>query len=323
MINLKSRTVSVVLSFYNEEEVLEELVRRLRNIFQGTLKNLISQYELIFVDDNSTDRSKEILVTLAKDYNDIKIIRMSRNFGVSQCVLAGMEYASGDAVIYMDADLQDPPEVIPIMVNHWTNEGVDVVHTKRISRKGEPRLKLWVTRLAYKIIRIFSDIAIESEVGDFKLLSKRVVDQVIRFRENKPFIRGIVNWVGFEQKTIEYKREPRYAGETKYPFYGRRVILNFLDSALISFSSIPLRIGLFLGFLVSLGAFIYLVLIFVMKYLGINIPGWSAIMATLLVLGGIQLLTIGIIGLYLNEIFLESKHRPNYIVKETYGFETD
>lgn len=318
---MKNRNISVVLSFYNEEKVLEELVRRLRKVFQEDLKGTISGYELIFVDDDSKDRSKEILTSLSKGHEDIKIITMSRNFGVSPCALAGMEYATGDAVIYMDADLQDPPEFIPQMVRLWIDEGVDVVHTKRRSREGESFLKLLLTKLAYHSIKMFSDIKMDVEVGDFKLLSRRVVDEVVKLKEKKPFVRGMINWVGFVQETILYNREPRYAGKTKFPFYGWKVINNFIDSALISFSDVLLKLALLVGFFISFGAFMYLLVIFVMKYMGWSLPGWSAIMATMLVLGGIQLLTIGVLGLYVNIVFIESKRRPNYIVKETYGFD--
>ncbi len=312
--------VSIVLSFFNEEDVLEELVDRLRNVFRDVLKSNISDYELIFVNDASTDRSKGILMNLSKGNEDIKIINMSRNFGVSPCVLAGMEFSSGDAVIYMDADLQDPPELIPEMVKTWLQEEADVVHTKRLSRAGESKFKLWLTKIGYLILNKVSNINIEPEVGDFKLLSRRAVNELVRLKEKKPFMRGMVNWIGFKQTTILYNREARFAGETKFKVYGWKVISNFLDSALISFSDVPLKFSLLVGFLVSIGAFCYLVIVFAMKYMGLSLPGWSAIMATMLMIGGIQLFTTGMLGLYINVMFLEAKRRPNYIVESTFGF---
>lgn len=314
--------ISVIFSFYNEEDVLEELVTRVRKAFQSELSGLVDTHELIFVNDSSTDGSLALLHRLAEGCDDIRIINMSRNFGISPCVFAGFEHASGDAVIYMDADLQDPPELIPQLVGLWLDDReIDVVHTKRASRAGESRIKLFITKIGYAILRKVSNITIQPEVGDFKLLSRRAVNQLIRFREHRPFTRGLVNWIGFNQTTISYNREERFAGETKFPVFSWGVISNFLDSALISFSDVPLKLSLLTGFLVSFGAFCYLIMIFVMKYLNWSLPGWSAIMATMLMLGGIQLFTLGMLGLYINSIFIESKKRPNYIIASTFGFD--
>lgn len=319
----KKPTISVVLSFFNEESVLSELVHRLRTALRAQLKAVISGYELIFVNDASIDRSKEILMDLSGNIHDIKILNMSRNFGVSECVMAGLKFSSGDAVIYMDADLQDPPEIIPEMIKEWLSTGADVVHTKRKTREGESKIKLWLTKLGYIILNKTSNITIELEVGDFKLLSRRVVNELLKLNEKKPFMRGLVNWVGFKQETIYYHREKRFAGETNAPILGWRVISNFLDSALISFSDIPLKISLIIGFLVSVGAFFYIIVVIIQKIMGWYVPGWPAIMATMLILGGVQLMTLGILGLYINNIYLESKKRPNYIVENTFGFDND
>jgi dolichol-phosphate mannosyltransferase len=306
--------ISVVLSFRNEEEVLLELIRRLRNVLK---KDVGDNYELIFVNDASDDRSLDILINTAKGHNDIKIINMSRLFGGSVCVMAGLKYAKGDAVIYMDADLQDPPELIPELIRVWKeNKEVEVVNTVRLSRAGEHPLKLWLTKLGYKILKSVSDIDLIVNAGDFKLLSRRMVKELLKFEEERPFLRGIVYWVGFKQAQVFYNRDARFAGKTKFPIYSKRVIKNFLDSALISFSDAPLKISLFLGFLVSVGAFCYLIIIFIMKFFNLSLPGWSAIMATMLVLGGMQLLTIGVMGLYINAIYRETKDRPRYIIKD-------
>ncbi len=316
--------LSVVLSFKNEEAVLPELIRRLRTVLLNERKEgHLKSHELIFVNDLSTDRSEKILLDAAQGNDDIKILTMSRTFGVAPCVLAGMEYSSGDLVVYMDADLQDPPEVIPELLQVWREgEEVDVVHTARLSRAGESQLKLWVTQLGYRILRRFSDIELQIEVGDFKLLSRRAVNHLITFREKNPYIRGLVQWIGFNQVTIHYHREARFAGKTKFPLLDPQVIRHFLTSALISFSDIPLQLSTLLGLLTSLSAFGVLIHTLIEKLRGRNLPGWTAIMVAMLFLGGVQLLSIGFLGLYINSIFVESKRRPNYIIKHTYGFES-
>ncbi|MEK7568226.1 MAG: glycosyltransferase family 2 protein [Patescibacteria group bacterium] len=316
--------LSIVLSFRNEEEVLPELIRRLRKVLLAEqIKNAIGGYELIFVNDVSTDRSLEILLSEAHNNKDIKIINMSRNFGVSPCVMAGMQYAKGDVLVYMDTDLQDPPELIPEMLRARNEQKADVVHTKRKSRDGESRVKLLITKLGYFILKKFSSIDIQPETGDFKLLSRRAVNHLIQLKENRPFVRGLINWIGFKQTAIEYNREKRSAGKTKFPVLGKKVISNFFNSALISFSDAPLKLASFMGFLVSAGAFFLLIYIVVQKILGHNLPGWSAIMVTMLFLGGLNLLAIGILGLYVNSIFIETKKRPNFIVESTFGFDND
>jgi dolichol-phosphate mannosyltransferase len=311
--------ISVVLSFYNEEGVLSELIRRLRNVFRAELeKKAIRSYELIFVNDDSTDRSLEILLEESKKENDIVIINMSRNFGVSECVLAGMRYAKGDAVVYMDADLQDPPELIPQLIEEWEKgEDVEVVYTTRLSRAGEHPLKMFITKWGYRFINAVSDIELPVDSGDFKLLSRRALQELLKLKEKKPYLRGLVSWIGFKQVQVFYHREQRYDGrkQTKFRVLSRRVIYGYLDRALISFSDVPLKASLFLGFFVSFGALLYILVVIFQKIMGWYVPGWPAIMATMLFLGGIQLMMLGVFGLYINTIFLESKKRPNYIIK--------
>ena len=320
-------TLSVVFSFRNEEEVLPELLKRIRKVLQGEVsQGTIDSYELIFVDDASTDHSFNILFEHAQGNKDIRIIKMSRCFGPSPspCVLAGMQHASGDAVIYMDVDLQDPPEVIPEMLRVWQRgEDVDVVHAVRESREGEPRIKLFVTRIGYFLLNKITSIHLPVEAGDFKLLSRRVVNHLVQLREKRPFLRGLVCWVGFKQGFVKYKRESRYAGKTKFPVFGWKVMSNFFSSALISFSSAPLKISVFVGFLAILADFGLLIHVLLEKIQGRAIPGWTAIMIAILFVGSIQFLCIGIMGLYLNSIFEEIKGRPNFIIEKTYGFPED
>jgi len=314
--------ISVILSFRNEEACLPELISRLRKVLADERRaGRIRGHELIFVNDASTDASEMILRAHAVSNDDIRIINMSRNFGVSPCVLAGMERSSGDVVVYMDADLQDPPELIPELLRAWKSEpGVGVVHTVRTNRAGESRLKLGITHLGYRILHMSSSIKLPMQAGDFKLLAREVVDHLVAMREKRPFLRGLVCWVGFKQKTVSYAREARAGGATKFPVISFKVINNFFDSALISFSDAPLRLATVAGLVVSVLALSYIVWVLIEKYRGHNLPGWSAVMTAVLFLGGTQLLCTGLQGLYISSIFQESKRRPNYIVKDMFGF---
>jgi len=308
--------LSVVLSFRNEDGVISELVNRLG----GALEPLGLDYELIFVNDASTDSSLQLLLEIAGRDPRVKIISMSRTFGVSQCVLAGMSYARGDAVVYMDADLQDPPEVIPELVKNW-REGADVVYTTRLDRQGESLFKMWLTKWAYKILRsTSSDFSLPVDSGDFKLLSRRVVRELLQLTEKDPFLRGLVSWIGFKQVSVKYHRDARYAGSTHYPLISLNPWRAFI-AGLASFSVMPLYLSLYFGMLISIGSFSYIIAIIVMFFLGWNIPGWSAIMVTVLFLGGVQLLVLGVLGIYLGRVSNEVKNRPNYIVESTIGFD--
>ena len=321
--SFKTGLLSIVFSFRNEEYVLKELILRMRKVFDSLCREQrISTYEMIFVNDDSSDNSLQILMEEAKGHNDIKIITMSRRFGVSPCVLVGMEYALGEAVIYMDADLQDPPEVIPYIIRAWQNgDNIDVVHTVRDSREGESKVKLLLTKIGYKVLFFCTNIDLPIESGDFKLLSRRAVNHLVGLKEVKPFLRGLVCWIGFNHTYVHYKREARFSGKTKFPIFSNAVIWNFLESALISFSNIPLKISLLLGGIVAIFSFLFLIYVVIQKFiLNYTTPGWSAIMVTILFLGGVQLITIGILGLYISSIYLETKRRPNYIIVSTFGF---
>lgn len=310
--------VSVVLSFFNEQDVIPELLSRLRAVLRAQLERAaIASYELIFVNDASTDGSAALLRREVATAGDVVLVNMSRNFGVSECVFAGFRHAGGDVVIYMDADLQDPPELIPTLLDRWREDAeVEVVYTTRRSRLGEHPFKLWLTRIGYRLINRVSDIDLPVDSGDFKLLSRRMVGQLLAMEEKLPYVRGLVSWVGFKQVQVLYDREARFDGRrrTKFPVLSRRVIYGFLDRALISFSDAPLKASLILGFLFATLAGIYLIVVLFQKLMGWYEPGWPAIMATMLLLGGIQLVVLGFVGLYINVIFLEVKKRPNYIV---------
>lgn len=315
-------SLSVVLSFRDEEENIPELLGRLRKTL-GTEceRGHLSRYELIFVNDDSRDRSLELLMEAARGNDDIRIVTMARNFGVTPCVLAGMDYSSGDLIAYMDADLQDPPELLSEMLEAWRRQGnPDVIHTVRRSRAGEGLFKLALTRLGYWILRSISAVPIRMEAGDFKLLSRRTVNELRRLREKKPFMRGLVAWVGFRQIEILYDRQPRFAGKTKFRAGGIKVIRNFLESALISFSDVPLHLATAAGVFISLASFLGLIYVAIGKVFDLNVPGWTGIMMAVLFLGGVQLLFMGLMGLYIHAIFLEVKDRPNYVIESTFGF---
>jgi len=308
--------VSVVFSFWNEELVLEELIGRV----VSTLDSTNYDYELVFVNDNSTDRSLEILNTERAKNNRLKIINMSRQFGVSPCVMAGLRFARGDVVIYMDADLQDPPELIPQMITLYEN-GAQVVNTVRTLRKGESKAKMLVTKLAYRLINGISDIRLLENAGDFKLLGRRVVDEIIKLNEYQPYTRGLVPWVGFRQETLSYERDARFGGVSKFSLFKSIGPFNEFIKGFTAFSEIPLYLSLIVGIIIAVGAFCYLVFIIIHKFLGLTLPGWAAIMAVVLLLGGITLITNGVIGIYIGRIFNNIKGRPAYIIDSTTGFE--
>ncbi len=321
MINIENRKekifLSIVFSFYNEESVLNELISRVRNTLNQS--NHLNGYELIFVNDYSTDGSEKLLLKEIQNSKDIVLVNMSRNFGTGECVYAGLSVSKGDAVVYMDSDLQDPPELINELIDEFViDEEVQVVYTTRKTRRGESKFKLLITSIAYKFIKYISNIEIPTSSGDFKLLSRRVVDLMLKHEEKLPYIRGLVSFYGFKQKQVLYDRDPRFDGaeNTKYPFLSKRMIDNNLDKVFISFSDAPLKLTLYLGFIVAFLAFIYLFFIISQYFMGNNLPGWSAVMASILILGGMQLSLIGFIGLYINQIFLGVKNRPNYVIEK-------
>ena len=311
----EAKLVSIVLSFRNEENVLSELIQRLKAV----LDKVIESYELIFIDDDSKDKSKEILRKYADKDDRIKIITMSRRFGVSQCVIAGMSNASGDAVIYMDTDLQDPPEIIPELLNKWRN-GADVVHTVRTRRQGESKLKMLMTWIGYRIIGFGSEISLPSDAGDFKLLSRRAVDHLLQFRETDPYLRGLITWIGYRQEFVEYVRDPRHSGKTHFPFFSKNPWITFI-SGVTSFSFFPMMLiilgGIFLG-VCSVLTFITGMLKMIWST-GYSVFFW--IVWIMMCFQSTTLIALGIMGIYLSRIYKDVRNRPVYIVDKTVGFD--
>ncbi len=311
--------VSVVFSFRNEESVLPEIVARTVRVFEDTLKGA-REYELIFVNDASTDTSLETLLRMREKNERIKIINMSRRFGVTPCVIAGLYVAKGDVMVYMDSDLQDPPELIPELLTKWRN-GAEVVHTIRTKRRGENPVKMGITAMAYKLINVSADVDFYENAGDFKLLSRNAVKEILQLKEHDPYLRGLSIWIGFKQDKVYYERAARYAGNTKFGLLRSLNPYKEFIRGMSSFSAAPLYLALFVGFLVAVLAFIVLIHVMYSKYMGYNIPGWTAIMAAVLFLGSVTLITIGILGIYMARIYEQIKGRPRYIVSDRIGFD--
>jgi dolichol-phosphate mannosyltransferase len=296
--------LSVVAPVYNEEQTVVEFCHRV-----GTALAALP-FELVLVDDGSTDSSRELLTSLAEHDTRIKLVVLSRNFGHQAALTAGLEHAGGDVVVALDSDLQDPPELILEMLDSWRT-GADVVYAVRRQRRGETRLKLATARWFYNIFRLLTGVALTDESGDFRLLDRRALQALLSMREHNRFLRGMSVWIGFHQAAVAYDRDPRYAGSTKYT-PGR--MLHFSADAIFSFSERPLQLATLLGFLISALAFVSIPVVLVLKLTGNYLHGFSTLQITLLLLGGIQLITIGIIGEYVSRIYDEVKGRPLYIV---------
>lgn len=307
----KTELVSVVVPAYNEIEVIDEFHKR-ASAALSSLED--ADYELIFVDDGSKDGTFERLQQIADGNPHVKAIKFSRNFGHQIAITAGADYAQGDAVVVIDADLQDPPEVIKDFVAKW-REGYDVVFGVREKRDGESRMKLLTAAAFYRILKRLTSVDIPVDVGDFRLMSRRAADQLKQMREKDRFVRGMVSWIGFKQTGVLYHRDPRLAGETKYPL---KKMLRFALDGITSFSNIPLRLASWLGYFSSFLAFLYLASVFIQKAIGNPVRGFATIMVSMLFLGGVQLICLGIIGEYIGRVFEELKGRPLYIVDTIY-----
>lgn len=300
--------LSVIVPAYNEAEVLPEFHRRLSK----TLDGLDLTSEIIYINDGSKDATAGILHTLQKSDPRVSIVDLSRNFGKEIAMTAGFDYAAGDAVVVIDADLQDPPELIPELVKHW-RDGYDDVYARRSSRDGEGFIKRTTAHLFYRLLHALSNVDIPPDTGDFRLLSRRAVDSLKQLREQHRFMKGLFNWVGFERKEILYKREPRGAGQTKWNYWR---LWNFALEGITSHTTAPLRLASYLGFFVAFFAFVYALYMMYDKLVhGNAVAGYPSLMVVMLFLGGVQLLTLGVIGEYLGRMFDESKRRPLYFIK--------
>jgi len=306
---------SIIVPMYNEEEVIEETHKRLREVMDRCGEN----YELVFVNDGSRDRTVEIVEGLCRKDPHLRLVNFSRNFGHQIAITAGMDYAEGQAIVVIDADLQDPPEVILQMIAKW-KEGYDVVYGQRVKRKGETAFKKLTALMFYRLLRNMTNVEIPVDTGDFRLIDRKVAEVLKGLKEKNRFVRGLVSWVGFRQTSVEYVREERWAGETKYPL---RKMLRFAMDGITSFSHKPLRLATYIGFTLSGISFLYLLVVLfqALFFANTTIQGWASIVAINLFFNGIMLVLLGIIGEYIGRIYDESKNRPLYIVREVRGFE--
>lgn len=304
------KTISILIPAYNEQPVLDKLFTRLANLAND---NKGYNFEFLFVNDGSKDKTLELIKGYADKDARVSYVNLSRNFGKEIGMIAGLDHVTGDATVIIDADLQDPPELIPKMITLW-EEGYDDVYAKRKSRDGESWFKKFTSKMYYKTLQSVSRIPIQEDTGDFRLLDRRVVEALKQFRESQRYTKGMFSWVGFHKKEILYKRDARAAGETKWNYIK---LIELAIDGITSFTTAPLRISTYAGVVVSLLAFIYLVYLVIRTALtGVDLAGYPSMMAVILFLGGVQLLSLGIIGEYVGRIFNETKQRPLYLIEE-------
>lgn len=307
------KLITILIPAYNEEEVLHQLYQRLSRVV-----NKIPNYrfEMLFLNDGSTDRTLSIIKELRGKDSRVSYVDLSRNFGKETAMLAGFDYTRGDALIIIDADLQDPPELIPQMIELW-EQGYDDVFAKRNSRTGETWFKKWTSKMFYRILQKVSRINIEEDTGDFRLLDKRCVIALRKMRETQRYTKGMFSWIGFNKKEIMFDRDPRAAGNTKWNY---SKLMDLAIEGITSFTTFPLRLSSFFGFTVSLLAFLYIIfIVFKTLFFGEEITGYPSTMSVILFLGGIQMLSLGVIGEYLGRIFNETKNRPLYFINDYNG----
>jgi dolichol-phosphate mannosyltransferase len=312
--------ISVIIPCYNEMAVLPETHRRLSEV-ADRLKHP-GAFEFIFVDDGSKDETARVLHELTLADTRVRGLRLSRNFGQQIATTAGLEHAAGDAVVIMDADLQDPPELIETMIARW-QEGYHVAYAQRTERTGETAFKLWSAKLFYRIVQAISRAPIPTDTGDFRLMDRQVVDALVRMPERDRFLRGMVSWVGYRQIAVPYKREARFAGATNYPFWK---MVGFAIDGVVSFSFAPLRLAVWTGFFVIGLALLGIVYAVILRFFADPsqwVRGWASIFVAVLFMGGVQLISLGIIGEYVGRIYGEVKQRPLYFVRERFGFPED
>lgn len=307
--------LSIVVPCYNEEKALPYFYEEINKISQNMRKKYRLEFEFIFVDDGSRDKTTTILKEMAQTDNRVKFISFSRNFGKEAALFAGLQYSKGDYTAVMDADLQDPPEMLIKMYEALTNEDFDCAAARRVTRKGEPKIRSWFAKKFYKLINKISNADIEDGARDFRLMKRCVVDAILSMKEYNRFSKGIFGWVGFKTKWIDYENVERIAGDTKWSF--TKLLLYSIDG-IVAFSTVPLSVAAFLGILFCIIAFV-MILVIITKTLiwGDPVAGYPSMVCIIFLLSGVQLFTIGILGQYIAKTYMETKHRPQFIVRET------
>ena len=312
---MENKKISLIIPMYYEEEVAEQCYKRVKTVLDG-LDNY--DYEIICINDGSKDKTLEILERLAKNDSKLKIISFSRNFGHQAAVTAGLRNVTGDAIVIIDADLQDPPELIPDMLKLW-EQGNEVIYGKRKTREGESHFKLFTAKMFYKILNSLSDVEIPKDTGDFRLVDRKVVDTINKLPEHNKFLRGLFSWVGYNQKEFDYERQERFAGKTKYPL---KKMLKLAADGIISFSTKPLKILGMVGIfcvIISVLLIIYALVSYFFKLNQLS-AGWTSIMIAVTFFAGVQLISIWILSEYIARIYDESRGRPEYIIKDKINF---
>jgi len=309
--NSSGISISIICPFHNEEDMVDSFMERIFTV----MGEIHRSFEIVCVNDGSADRTLEKLMDQKLRRNHIKIVDLSRNFGKESALTAGLDFSSGDAVVPIDADLQDPPEIIKELVKYW-DKGYDVVHARRCDRLADSYLKRTTAKWFYRIHNRISDTHLPENVGDFRLMTRQVVKAVQKMPENQRFMKGIFAWVGFKTATVEYKRQSRNAGSTKFNAWR---LINFAVDGITNFSTAPLRIWLYIGSLIAMSAFLYgLFIVIKTLVLGVDVPGYASLLTLILFFGGVQMIGIGFIGEYIGRMYIESKRRPVYIVKDVY-----
>ena len=312
-----SKKISIIVSFYNEVESIESFITETT---QELNKIQELDYEIIFINDCSTDKSLEKLILEREKNNKIKIINLSRRFGPMESIMAGIQMSTGDALVNLDIDLQDPPSLIAEMVKHWREDGFDVVFSTRTKRHGEPLIKKIISSIGYKILKKFTNIPIEKDSGDFRLISRKVITEYKKFSEVYPFFRFVVDWIGFKRKQIFYERKPRRKGNTKHPL-GLGIIYNFFEISFTPFTDAPLRFALIFGIISFIACFIIMIRTFLLFLMGEPNISTTSLFVAILFFGSINSLILGILSIYIGSIFKDSKKRPLYIIESCYGFD--
>lgn len=314
--NSLNKKVSVIIPMYYEEQVAQECYNRISKVLKE-LNNYI--YEIIFINDGSKDKTLKILEDIASKDKNVKVISFSKNFGHQCAVTAGLKYVTGDAIVIIDADLQDPPELIPDMLKYW-EQGNEVIYGKRKKRKGESAFKLMTAKMFYKTLNALSDVEIPKDTGDFRLVDRKVIDVINNLPEHNKFLRGLFSWVGFKQMPYEYERQERFAGETKYPL---KKMIKLASDGIISFSSKPLKLVGGIGIITIIISICILIYSLISYAFNLNelAPGWTSLMVAITLFSGVQLLSIWIMSEYISRIYDETKKRPEYIIDKKINME--